>query len=313
MDYKNLIDPELRKNARRFPFNRGVIVGGNIYQGIEWHFIKTPAGIEEKELTVKSCSGYPFKITVFTPSGADSNSPALLYVHGGGFVYKAAGYQKRLAMIYARETGCKVFFPHYRLAPKHKYPAAYEDAVSAYRYITEHSTELGVDPERIGVAGDSAGASIAALLCNRWQAENLQMPCLQMLAYPVTDAHMDTDSMKEYTDTPLWDAKANARMWNFYCGEDQKLRESASPMHCPLPDVMPQTYIEVAQYDCLHDEGVRYGEKLTLAGVDVKIVETEGTFHGYDADVKTQIVRDNLNNRVQFLRKGFGQGGNYGN
>ena len=308
MDYKQLIDPELKKSARRFPFNRGVVIGGNVYQGAEWRFTKAPAEIEEKEIALEGYKGLSFKTTVFSPKGEGSGLPALLYVHGGAFVYKAAGYQKKLAMIYAKKAGCKVFFPHYHLAPKYGYPAGYEDVLSVYRFITTHAEFLGIDPDRIGVAGDSAGASIAALLCNRWEKENVKMPCLQMLMYPVTDARMDTESMKKFTDTPQWDSVANAKMWSFYCGEDSKLRESASPMHCSLPDAMPKTFIEPAQYDCLHDEGVLYGEKLAAAGVDVKVVETKGTFHGYDAAIKTQIVKNNVKNRISFLREEFNNG-----
>lgn len=313
MDYKNLIDPELRKSAHRYPFNKGVVIGGNIYQTAEWRFIKTPSEVEEKEIVLQGHNGLSFKTSVFTPKEAGNNIPALLYVHGGAFSYKAAGYQKKLAVIYAKMTGCKVFFPHYHLAPKYPYPAAYEDVVLLYRYLMTHAEELDIDSKRIGVAGDSAGASIAALLCNRWEEEKITMPCLQMLAYPVTDAHMDTESMKKYTDTPQWDSVANAKMWSFYCGEDSKLRELASPMHSLLPAVMPETYIEPAEFDCLHDEGVLYAEKLISAGVDVQLVETKGTYHGYDAAIKAQIVKNNIKERIRFLKKGFEKGGNYGN
>ena len=312
MDYKSLINPELKNSARRFPFNRGVIFGGNLYQAAEWHFIKPPEDIEEKNIVLKGHKGLSFKTTVFSPKEGKKPAPALLYVHGGAFCYKAAGYQKKLALIYAKKTGCKVFFPHYHLAPECMYPAAYEDVLSVYRYITTHTGELGIDPDRIGVAGDSAGASIAALACNRWEKENVKMPCLQMLMYPVTDAHMDTESMKLYTDTPQWDSVANAKMWSFYCGEDKKLRDSASPMHSRIPDTMPETYIEPAQFDCLHDEGILYAEKLISAGVNVQLVDTKGTYHGYDAAIKTQIVKNNIKERIRFLKKGFEQGGNYG-
>ena len=305
MDYKQLLDPELRKSARRFPFNRGVISGGNLYQGAEWHMIKTPEEMEEKEIVIDGYRGLPVRTTVFSPKGEDRLIPALLYVHGGAFVYKAAGYQKKLAMIYAKKAPCKVFFPHYHLAPKYPYPAAYEDVLAVYRYIMAHAGALGIDSSRIGVAGDSAGGSIAALLCNRWEKENIQKPCLQMLMYPVTDARMETESMKKYTDTPQWDALANAKMWSFYCGESSKLRDSASPMQSRIPDAMPKTYIEPAEYDCLHDEGVLYGEKLSRAGVEVKMVESKGTYHGYDAVIKAQIVKDHIKKRISFLKEGF--------
>ena len=309
MDYKELIDPELRKSANSFPFNSGIVMVGNLYQDFEWGRTKGPEGMEEKEIVIEGTQNLQVKTTVFSMAGEQADMPALVYVHGGAFAYKAAAYQKKLAMIYAKKAGCKVFFPHYRLAPKHQYPAAYEDVMSVYRYVAEHAQELGVDPSRIGIAGDSAGASIAALVCNRWEEENVPMPCLQMLVYPVTDARMETESMKLYTDTPNWDSKANERMWDYYCGKDSEKRDKASPIWCDLPSALPGTYIETAEFDCLHDEGLAYAGKLKQAGVDVVINETEGTFHGYDAAIDTQIVKQQISKRLSFLRSGYRERG----
>ena len=209
MNYKELIDPELRKSANSFPFNPAIVAVGNLYQDLEWSRTKVPEGMEETEIVTEGTQNLSVKTTVFSMAGAQEEMPALIYVHGGAFAYKAAAYQKKLAMIYAEEAGCRVFFPHYHLAPKYPYPGAYEDVMALYRYVTEHARELGVDPTRIGIAGDSAGASLAALVCNRWEEENVKMPCLQMLVYPVTDARMETESMKLFTDTPNWDSRAN--------------------------------------------------------------------------------------------------------
>ena len=305
MNYKELIDPELRKSAASHPFNRGIIAAGNLYQELDWRKTKVPAEIKEEMIVTEGTRNLPVKSTVFFPSGAGGDMPALIYVHGGAFVYKAAAYQKKLAVIYAKKTRCKVFFPHYHLAPKYPYPAAFEDVLALYRYVTEHAHELSVDPERIGIAGDSAGASVAALVCNRWEEQNVKIPCLQMLVYPVTDAGMETESMKRFTDTPQWNSRDNERMWSYYCGENRELRHRASPMHCSLPGEIPRTYIETAEFDCLHDEGLAYAMKLKKAGAAVEINETEGTFHGYDAAIETQIVIRNINRRISFLKGGF--------
>ena len=305
MNYKELVDPELRKSAVSYPFNKGVIDAGNLYQELDWRMTKIPADMKEEMIIMEGAHDFPVKTTVFSPSSSKEELPALVYVHGGGFVYKAASYQKKLAINYAGQAGCRVFFPHYHLAPKYPYPAAYEDILSVYRYVMLHADELGVDKERIGLAGDSAGASIAALVCNRWEKEQINMPCLQMLVYPVTDARMETDSMKRYTDTPMWDSRTNERMWSYYCGEDLELKKQASPMLCSLPSKLPGTYIETAQYDCLHDEGVAYAGKLKEAGAEVELNETEGTFHGYDAATGAQIVIRNINRRISFLKGRF--------
>ena len=305
MDNRVLIDPELQKSAKSFPFNRAVAAMGNLYLGAGWHFVKAPEGVREEAIEIKGYQGLSFKTAVFSPAGTGTR-PALLYVHGGAFAYKAAAYQKRLALLYAEQTGCRVFFPHYHLAPKYRYPAAYEDVLSLWKHMTEHAEELEIDPRRIGIAGDSAGASIAALLCCRWEKEMIGMPCLQMLAYPVTDADMNTESMKRYTDAPKWNSRNNERMWNYYCGEDRELRRQASPMHAALPARIPPAYIETAQFDCLHDEGLLFAEKLKKAGADVKLNDTRGTFHGYDDVLEARVVRKNIERRTSFLRERFG-------
>lgn len=136
----------------------------------------------------------------------------------------------------------------------------------------QNAEELLIDPERIGVAGDSAGACIAAMICNHCETKEWKQPCLQMLIYPLTDIAMQTDSVKKYTDTP---------------------------------QSIPDTYIETAEYDCLHDEGILYGKRLREAGADVTINETRGTIHGYDSALRTNIAIRNIKKRILFLRKEF--------
>lgn len=235
--------------------------------------------------------------------------PCLIYVHGGAFSYRASAYHKKLACIYAMEANCRVCFPDYHLTPKYPYPAAYEDVLALYRWIMENADEFGIDTEKIGVAGDSAGASIAALICNNYNSEELKQPCLQMLVYPLTDIEMQTDSMKKFSDTPLWNARNNRRMWSYYC-RDLKVEDaySASPMHNDLPQIIPNTYIETAEYDCLRDEGILYGKRLSRSEAKVEINQTRGTIHGYDSALNTQIAMSNIQKRILFLKKGFDAG-----
>ncbi len=306
MNYREAVDPELGKNARSFPFNRFIIAAGNYYQLLSWHFTGVTESIREEVMETRGHRGLSLKTTVFSPAGESGKAPALIYIHGGAFVYRAAPYHKKLACIYAERAGCRVFFPHYHLAPKYQYPAAYEDVLSLYRYVAAHAEELGVDAERIGIGGDSAGGALAALVCDRCEAERVPVPCLQMLVYPLTDAEI-TDSMRRFRDTPQWDSQANERMWFYYCGDDRERRYDAAPMRCDLPGAIPRTYIETAEFDCLHDEGLLYGEKLKSAGARVEINDTKGTYHGYDTAIDAQIVKRNIDRRVSFLRDGFAE------
>ncbi len=306
MKYKKQINPELKQIARNVPYNKAVIKCANIFQVISFYLTKVPKEIINKNITIKGYKELKFKVEIFEPSNAKEKLPCLIYVHGGAFSYKASAYHKKLACIYAMKVKCRVYFPDYHLTPEYPYPAAYDDVLALYKYIMENSEELRIDHEKIGVAGDSAGASIAALICNNYEREYLKQPCIQMLVYPLTDINMQTDSMKKFSDTPLWNSKNNKRMWLYYC-MNSKAEDiyGASPMHSSLPQIIPDTYIETAEYDCLHDEGILYGKKLQEAGAKVEINETIGTIHGYDVALNTQIAISNIKKRVLFLRKGF--------
>lgn len=304
MKYK--IDPELKHIAKRVPFHKLLILCANMFQVISFRLTKIPKKITHKRILINGYQGLTYNVELWEPSNEKTKLPCLIYVHGGAFAYKASSHHKKLACNYALEANCKVFFPDYHLIPKYPYPAAYEDVLALYRFVMDHALEYGIDKDNIGLAGDSAGASIAALIANNYKQENLVQPCLQMLIYPLADIDMQTDSMKKFFDTPLWNSKNNQRMWSYYCKDlDKKAVYGASPMHCILPAVIPDTYIETAEFDCLHDEGIHYGVKLQAAGANVEINDTRGTIHGYDSALHTRIAACNIEKRILFLKKGF--------
>ena len=306
MKYKNQMNPELKQIARNVPYNKAMIKCANIFQVISFHFTTIPKEVMHRNMIIEGYKGLKFKVEIFEPSNGKEKLPCLIYVHGGAFSYKASAYHKKLACMYAVKAKCRVYFPDYHLTPEYPYPAAYADVLALYRYVMENSEELGIDSEKIGVAGDSAGASIAALICNHYEHEGLKRPCMQMLVYPLTDISMQTDSMKRFSDTPLWNSKNNKRMWAYYCKNlNAEDTYGASPMHSSLPQIIPDTYIETAEYDCLHDEGILYGKKLREAGANVELNETRGTIHGYDSAFNTKIAIRNIEKRILFLKKGF--------
>lgn len=306
MNYKRQVNSELKQIAVNVPYNKAIIKCANIFQVISFRLIRVPGEIIHRNITIKGYKGLKLGVEIFEPSSVKEKLPCLLYIHGGAFSYRASAYHKKLACMYAMQAKCRVYFPDYHLTPQYPYPAAYEDVLALYKYIIENGNALGIDVKRIGIAGDSAGASIAALICNNYEREGLHPPCMQMLIYPLTDINMQTDSMKKFTDTPLWNAKNNRRMWRYYCG-NLKTEDAygASPMHSRLPLVIPDAYIETAEYDCLHDEGMLYAKRLRDAGANVEINETRGTIHGYDSAINTKIARSNIEKRILFLKRGF--------
>lgn len=306
MKYKKQINSELKQIARNVPYNKMIIKCANIFQFISFKLTKIPNEVINRNITIEGYKGLKLKVEIFEPSNVKEKLPCLIYVHGGAFSYRASAYHKKLACMYAMRVKCRVYFPDYHLTPKYPYPAAYDDVLALYKCIMGNSEKFGIDNQKIGIAGDSAGAAIAALICNNYEHEDLKQPCIQMLVYPLTDVNMQTDSMKKFSDTPMWNSKNNKRMWSYYC-KNLKVEDiyDASPMHSSLPQIIPDTYIETAEYDCLHDEGIMYGKRLREAGANVEINETRGTIHGYDSALNTQIAISNIEKRILFLQKEF--------
>ena len=306
MNYKKLVDPELKNFAIKMPYNKVFIFCDKLTHGFVSRFTKTAPEVSKRTLTIQGFNSLDFHTDIFEPPDKHEKLPALIFIHGGAFSYRAAPYHIKLAAIYAEKAGCRVFFPDYHLLPDHPWPAAWHDCLALYRYISENAESLGVDTEKIGVTGDSAGAFLAATVCNQYAKESLLKPRLQMLVYPLTDFDPGRNSMRENAEAPIWNLKSHKRMMKYYFRDLQPSEvKDLMPMQQDLPESIPDTYIETAEYDILHDEGIQYGKKLEAAGAPVEINETSGTFHGYDMAVNSKIAGTNIEKRITFLKKSF--------
>jgi len=226
------------------------------------------------------------KITCFllSPKNLSEKAPCLIYLHGGGFVLEAAGYHYRNAMRYAGEVGCKVVFPLYRLAPKHPFPVFFEDCYAAFCWAYDHAGELGIDIRCLGIGGDSAGSALAVGVCLIARERNHPVSFrFQMLPYPFLDARNQSQSARRFTDTPMWNSSLSDRI-----GPMTRVDKNHpnyvwySPVEAESFEGLPPAYIETAEFDCLHDDGILYASLLRKAGVDVTLNETTGTMHGFD-------------------------------
>lgn len=288
------------------PYN--LLIGrlGNLFLPLMFTLTPIVKGVKEYKFSMPYLNHLPVKVHVFEPENHSENLSALLYLHGGAFTYKAAPHHKKLAALYAKKAGCKVFFLDYHVLPNYKYSYAGKEAMILYRYFAENADALGIDREKIGVAGDSAGGYLAAKLSLDLQKENLPLPCLLMLMYPVIDSTCQSQSMKEFDNTPFWNSKSNQKMWKYYLeGLPEDEKEKVSLLKEDIKDPFPNTYIETAQFDCLHDEGVLFAQKLKNNNLFVQLNETHKTFHGYDMALNAGIVRKNIEERIQFLKQNF--------
>lgn len=265
---------------------------------------KSEFGITVTPYTIPGYEGELIKLYVIEPEESKGKLPCFVLFHGGGFMLKASGSHYAIAKEYAREVPCKVVYADYRVAPKNPFPIPVEDCYAAYQWTLEHAEELAVDTDKIIIGGDSAGGCLAAAVTLMARDRGQKMPSGAMLIYPVMDRRMMTESMKKYTDTPVWDANLSKMMWDCYLdGRTPEQIEYASPAEAEHVEGFPKTYLEVAEYDALKDEGLAFGEKLKAAHIPVEIYEIKGACHGFETAIDSSITRTCIKQRMEWLKK----------
>jgi acetyl esterase/lipase len=261
---------------------------------------------EEHSLEISPTHSFPIKI--YQPIEAEDNLPAILFYHGGAFTLRGAPHHKQLVMTLAKRLQCKVIWVDYTMSYVKPYPMAINEAYAAYEWVVDQGAKIGIDRDTIAVCGDSAGGNLAAVVALMARDRKKDHIKAQMLIYPVTDARQKTESIKAYEDTPVWDAKLNRTMWKLYIKNEEDITSPyVSPILSKTHDHLPQAYIEVAQYDCLHDEGVAYAKCLESAGVTVEFHDIERAMHGFDVATDSDIVKQCMEQRIAFFEKVFGK------
>lgn len=217
---------------------------------------------------------------------------------------KSTAINQQTVKEYAVKTPCKVVYVDYRLAPDYPFPIPVEDCFATYQWVLENTELLNVNADKIMIGGDSAGGNLAIGVTLMVRDRGLPLPSKVMLIYPTTDRRMQTESMQKYVDTPVWDARLSKMMWDAYLGEQEpEHMEYASPLEAPSLEGFSSTYMEVAEFDCLHDEGILFFERLQEAGVKSELHEVKGACHGFENVFDSSITRQCMARRVEWLRK----------
>lgn len=224
-------------------------------------------------------------LRVYTPIGdaPQGGWPAILYLHGGGWVIADLDTYDATARALCEGVGAVVVALHYRQAPEYPWPAAVEDTCEAYQWMLQHAGEITVDAARVAVAGESAGGNLAAVLCLIARTQQWAAPVHQLLVYPVTDvAHgIDSASAKEHAKAaPLNRAMLRWFYDHYLQGEDPQ-HASVSPLHARSHKDLPPATIVLAEIDPLRSDGEAYAEKLSAAGVAVNLKTFEGVTHEF--------------------------------
>lgn len=220
-------------------------------------------------------------IRVYEPGG-DAPHPVLVYFHGGGWVRGDLDTHDELCRDMTQRVGCLTLSVGYRRAPEHPFPAAAVDAHGAFKWAAEHVESLGGDPERIAVAGDSAGGNLATVSALMARDRDDPAPVRQVLFYPATDHAFDTDSYREYDDDPVLSRAAMEWYWDQYLDRALDGRHPyAAPLAARDLSGMPPTTVITAGIDPLRDDGRAYADRLADAGVPVSYSEYDDVFHAF--------------------------------
>ncbi|MDR2939293.1 MAG: alpha/beta hydrolase [Clostridiales bacterium] len=235
-------------------------------------------------------------------------APCLIYYHGGGFILPMNTYQFVLLREYIRGASCKAVCVNYRLAPDVAFPGPFYDCYNTLIWVRQNAEGLGINPDKIILAGDSAGGLMSAAASLMARDNNLPLPAAQMHFYPGLDPRLNTGSMKLYTQIPGWNAIITEKVWGLFLKDgDKGMRSYCSPLEAGSLAGLPQAYVETAEFDCLHDDGINYAEALKKAGVPVELNETKGTVHAYDYIMENHITKENIARRIRYMNKVFGQ------
>ena len=257
----------------------------------------TPRDVEV--ITLGSGAG----VRLFRPAGVPEPAPALLWIHGGGYVLGSAQYDDGLCRRFSRTLGITVASVEYRLAPEHPYPAGLEDCYSALTWLAGLPA---VDPGRVAIGGGSAGGGLAAALALLARDRGELAPAFQLLVYPMVDDRSSAGAVDP--NYRLWSPRANEFGWSAYLGTADP--QVAVPARHEDLSGLPPAWIGVGTNDLFHDEDLAYAERLRNAGVQCEVEVVPGAFHGFDLVAsKAQVSRRFFATQCDVLRAALGIAG----
>lgn len=210
-----------------------------------------------------------------------SSTPALIYLHGGGWIGGDLDTHDMLCRELALGAECTVIAVDYCLAPEHKFPQPFEDCLAACQYVLDHATELGLDQARIAIGGDSAGGNLAAAVVQALCRTSGPRPIFQLLIYPATDLRFSTPSF-DVMQPPAFSAADAAWCLDHYLSSFHDVRDvRASPALEPDLSQLPPALVITVEFDALRDDGEAYALALARAGVPVQLRRYPRLTHGF--------------------------------
>ncbi|NUS94315.1 MAG: alpha/beta hydrolase [Nocardia sp.] len=243
---------------------------------------------------------------VFRPAPAATPAPAVLFVHGGGYVIGNAAMGDRFCAAVAARLGAVAASVEYRLAPEHPFPVPLEDCYAGLRRLAELP---GVDRDRIAIAGESAGGGLAAALALLARDRGEIRPVLQLLSYPMLDDRTCARTDIDPRWLRMWSLHSNRFGWRSYLGDlgSAAVPPLAAPARYDNLAGLPPAWIGVGTHDLFHDEDLAYADRLRRAGVSCTLHEVRGAYHGFDlVEHGAPVSRDYRRGRLDVLASALG-------
>jgi len=250
--------------------------------------------------------GPPVTLRIYEHVLAPARRPLVVYVHGGGWVLGDLDSHDPICRRLARDTGAIVASVDFRRAPEHPFPGPAEDVFASLGWLYDNAEDLGVDRDRIAVAGDSSGGNLAGAATLMARDRGGPPVAFQALLYPVTDYRLDSQSYAEFSESGGFLTRAKMQWyWAQYLGDQQRSHPYASLIDAEL-HTLPPTLIIVAECDPLRDEGTAYARRLAAAGNDVTFLRCEGAFHGFFSLAETLDIAELASNQTcHWIKENF--------
>jgi acetyl esterase/lipase len=245
--------------------------------------LRTPS-VRGVTVTKRHVGDTAIPVLVTTPIEGRRPRPAVLWMHGGGYVIGSPEVEAMGSSRLARDLGVVVVSPDYRLAPEHPFPAALDDCMTTLVWMRANAEELGIDPDRIAVVGASAGGGLAAAVAQRGHDEGIALRA-QVLVYPMLDDRAALRDDYAGRGRFLWTPANNRFGWTSYLGREPRMSDApeyAAPARRTNLTGLPPAWVGVGDLDLFYDENVDYAEKLRANGVPCELVTVPGMYHGAD-------------------------------
>lgn len=268
-------------------------------------------GVDTEDLTAEH-EGLAVAVRHYKPEAAGVSSPALIWMHPGGFVIGNIALDDLLCRQIAKDVGCRVISVEYRLAPENPYPAALDDCFAVLQWVGAQSPALGVDPKRIAVGGSSAGGGLAAALALRARDAGNVKPCFQLLVYPAINDRNTAQVGDGVPENLFWSREAALIGWRSYLDGGQggdDVSELAAPIRAKNLAGLPPAHIAVGALDMFVPDCLDYAGRLNEAGVETGLVVYPGAFHAFDAFApESQVAQKMVADRNAALQHAFSRG-----